>query len=126
MVNFLGEALTGFNRNLYIHDKFMLVDPLGQDPVVVTGTANFSPASQSNNDENMLVIRDSRRVADIYFGEFMRIFDHLYSRYLIAKFRDQRTQDPDAGYLKESAGEWVPAHFRNGRKDLRRRYFMGE
>ena len=42
MENFLGESLTGFNRNLYIHDKFMLVDPLGDDPIVVTGTANFS------------------------------------------------------------------------------------
>ena len=39
---FLGEELTGFNRNQYIHTKFMLVDPLGDDPVVVTGSANFS------------------------------------------------------------------------------------
>lgn len=41
----------------YTHNKFMLVDPLGDDPVVVTGSANFSNASTTNNDENMLVIR---------------------------------------------------------------------
>ena len=40
MENFLGEKLTGFNKNLYIHDKFILVDPLGKDPIVITGTAN--------------------------------------------------------------------------------------
>jgi len=125
MENFIGERLTGFNRNLYIHDKFLLVDPLGSDPIVVTGTANFSPASQHANDENMLVIRGDQRVADIYFGEFMRVFDHLYARYIVGKIKAAGTNDPDAGYLKERAEEWVPQHFKKGRKDLRRRYFMG-
>jgi phosphatidylserine/phosphatidylglycerophosphate/cardiolipin synthase-like enzyme len=126
MENFLGESLTGFNRNLYIHDKFMLVDPLGDDPIVVTGSANFSGPSQYNNDENMIVIRESTRVADIYFGEFMRIFDHLYSRYIINKIRNSDASNPDAGFLKEDAEEWVPQHFKPGRKALRRRYFMGD
>ncbi|HSB09991.1 MAG TPA: phospholipase D-like domain-containing protein [Blastocatellia bacterium] len=125
MENFIGESLTGFNKNLYIHDKFMLVDPLGDDPVVVTGSANFSRPSQSANDENMIVIRGNQRVADIYFGEFMRIFDHLYSRYIVGKMKKLGTNDPDAGFLKEDAKEWVPQHFKKGRKELRRRYFMG-
>ena len=72
LVNFTEEKLSGFNRNLYIHDKFMLIDPLGDDPVVITGSANFSKPSQVSNDENMLAIRGNKRVADIYFGEFMR------------------------------------------------------
>lgn len=46
MENFIGESLTGFNKNLYIHDKFMLVDPPGDDPIVATGTANFSRRSR--------------------------------------------------------------------------------
>jgi phosphatidylserine/phosphatidylglycerophosphate/cardiolipin synthase-like enzyme len=125
MENFLGENLTGFNKNLYIHDKFMLVDPLGEDPVVVTGSANFSGPSQYNNDENMLVIRGDTRVSDIYFGEFMRIFDHLYARYIVEKLSNQATKDPNAGYLKENPQDWVPQNFKPGRKDLRRRYFMG-
>jgi len=123
--NFIGETLTGFNKNQYIHDKFMLVDPLGDDPVVATGSANFSAASQIANDENMLVIRGNTRVADIYFGEFMRIFDHLYSRYIVGKMKKRGTHDPDAGFLRENAADWVPQHFAKGRKDLRRRYFMG-
>jgi len=122
---FLGEHLTGFNHNLYIHDKFMLVDPLGTDPIVVTGSANFSRPSQVDNDENMVVVRDQERVADIYFGEFMRIFDHLYARYIVRKIQAAGTGNPDAGFLKERAEDWVPAHFKPGRKDLRRRYFMG-
>jgi hypothetical protein len=125
MENFVGEVLTGFNRNYYIHDKFLLVDPLGDDPIVVTGSANFSRPSQVTNDENMLVIRGNTRVGDIYFGEFMRIFDHLYARYIVAKLKLAGRGDPEAGFLKEDASEWVPAHFGAGRKGLRRRYFMG-
>jgi phosphatidylserine/phosphatidylglycerophosphate/cardiolipin synthase-like enzyme len=126
MENFLGEKLTGFNRNLYIHDKFILIDPLGDDPVVVTGTANFSKPSQYQNDENMLVVRDNKRVADIYFGEFMRIFDHLYSRYIVKKLTAAGKNDPNAGFLKEKSQDWVPQNFKEGPKQLRRKYFMGE
>lgn len=125
MENFLGENLTGFNKNAYIHDKFLLVDPLGDDPIVVTGTANFSRPSQHANDENMIVIRGNLRVADIYFGEFMRIFDHLYSRYIVGKMKKLGVNDPDAGFLKEEAKDWVPGQFKPGRKSLRRQYFMG-
>ena len=40
---FLQEYLTGLNSHVkFIHTKFMLVDPLGDDPLVVTGSANFS------------------------------------------------------------------------------------
>ncbi len=123
---FLGEKLTGFNKNLYIHDKFILIDPLGEDPVVITGTANFSKPSQYANDENMVAIRGNTRVADVYFGEFMRVFDHLYSRYIVKKLKSEHKHDPDAGFLKEDWQQWVPSHFKDGPKALRRRFFMGE
>jgi phosphatidylserine/phosphatidylglycerophosphate/cardiolipin synthase-like enzyme len=65
---------------MFIHSKFLLADPLGADPIVVTGSANFSEPSQGSNDENMLVIRGDTRVADIYFTEFNRLFHHYYFR----------------------------------------------
>lgn len=71
----------GINSHvMFIHSKFLLVDPLGADPIVVTGSANFSDASTNDNDENMLLIRGERRVADIYFTEFNRLFNHYYFR----------------------------------------------
>src|SRR5205823_1615734 len=64
------EKLTGLNVHVqYIHTKYMLIDPLGDDPIVITGSANFSAASTNGNDENMLVIRGDTRVADVYLGE---------------------------------------------------------
>ena len=76
--NWMHEALTGLNTYVqYVHTKIMLIDPLGDDPIVITGSANFSEASTTSNDENMLVIRGDTRIADIYLGEFMRLFDAL-------------------------------------------------
>ena len=77
------EQLTGLNSRVrYSHTKFILIDPLGDDPLVISGSGNFSDPSVTENDENMLVIQGDRRVADIYLGEFMRIFNHYYFRYL--------------------------------------------
>ena len=77
----LKERLSGLNVHVrYVHNKFMLVDPLGDDPIVIAGSANFSEASTIRNDENMLVIRGNTRVADIYLGEFMRMYSHFAFR----------------------------------------------
>jgi phosphatidylserine/phosphatidylglycerophosphate/cardiolipin synthase-like enzyme len=77
-------GLLGLNQHVsYIHSKFLLVDPLGADPTVITGSANFSEASTEDNDENMLVIRGDTRVADIYFTEFNRLFNHYYFRSVV-------------------------------------------
>jgi len=77
----VAEKLTGLNGHVnYIHTKFMLIDPLTSDPIVISGSANFSKNSSIANDENMLVIRGSTRVADIYLTEFMRIFNHFEFR----------------------------------------------
>jgi len=39
----LAEKLTELNSHVrYVHNKFMLIDPLSEDPIVVGGSANFS------------------------------------------------------------------------------------
>lgn len=96
------ERLTGLNRNVkFIHTKYMLLDPLGDDPIVITGSANFSDASTRRNDENMLIIRGDTRVADIYLGEFMRLFNHFY-------FRNVANGIPAPGKKKRSSGRLTP------------------
>ena len=77
------EVLTNFNFHVrYIHTKYMLIDPFSECPTVISGSANFSDASTRKNDENTLVIHGDTRVADIYLGEFFRLFHHFYFRYI--------------------------------------------
>jgi phosphatidylserine/phosphatidylglycerophosphate/cardiolipin synthase-like enzyme len=75
------ESLAGLNINVdYLHTKYLLIDPLTSDPIVVTGSANFSDNSTTMNDENMLVIRGDERIAHIFLTEFMRLFNHFQFR----------------------------------------------
>lgn len=86
----------------YIHSKFLLMDPLSADPIVVTGSANFSEASTNDNDENMLAIRGNQRVADIYFTEFNRLFYHYYFRSIQEKTKQMLSEQQKVRSDKKS------------------------
>lgn len=121
--NLLAERMSGLNRHvMYVHTKYALVDPLSEDPLVVTGSANFSDASTKNNDENMLVIKGDTRVADIYLGEFMRLFNHFYARNLVSRQRDPSLSRET--HLKPD-DSWREVHYREGPQQKERLYFAG-
>ncbi len=96
------------NRHVsFIHSKFLLKDPLTSDPVVVTGSANFSVASTNDNDENMMIIRGDRRVADIYFTEFNRLFNHYYFRAVMEKRGSKDAGARASLFLDETGRNWI-------------------
>ncbi|MCY7422139.1 MAG: phospholipase D-like domain-containing protein [Chitinophagaceae bacterium] len=112
------ERLTGLNSNVnYVHNKFMLIDPLSNDPIVIGGSANFSNASTNKNDENMLLVRGNKRVADIYFGEFVRLFSHFSFRESL-KFRK-----PDNPPKPLRLDDWWQSSFGNTPNSAKRKYF---
>jgi hypothetical protein len=113
------QVIANLNRHVrFIHTKYLLVDPLSDDPLVVTGSANFSDASTRSNDENMLVIRGEKRVADIYLGEFMRLFNY----FLFSSFETGGEGSPRR-HLTPS-DEWAEAYFApSSPKSKERRFF---
>lgn len=122
----LAERLTGLNEHVkYIHTKYMLIDPLSEEPLLVTGSANFSDASTRNNDENMLVIRGDSRVADIYLGEFMRLFNHFYFRYVASRGHDSGETDASGTGHLTPTDRWREDYYREGPKQKQRQYFAG-
>jgi phosphatidylserine/phosphatidylglycerophosphate/cardiolipin synthase-like enzyme len=124
------DKLTPKAHVKWIHTKYMLVDPLGDHPIVVTGSANFSEASTNANEENMLVIRDDHRVADIYLGEFMRLHAHYAFREAVGfaqKKKPSATTAPvwQPKYL-DPTDKWLKDYFSSGSpRSLRREYFSG-
>lgn len=126
----LKEISNPFADNVfYVHTKYMLVDPLGDDPVVVMGSANFSNSSTTDNDENMLVIRGNASVADVYLGEFMRLFTHYAFRESL-KFDGVQPDNEMAamtrGHLVEDTSWADERYFAPGQdRFLRRLYFSG-
>jgi phosphatidylserine/phosphatidylglycerophosphate/cardiolipin synthase-like enzyme len=106
----------------YIHSKFLLRDPLGSDPIVVTGSANFSEPSTTDNDENMLIIRGNTRVADIYLTEFNRLFNHYYFRAVHETTAKKDAASSDASLFLAEDDSWIakyqPGKLKQKRLDL--------
>lgn len=57
-----GDYQAGGGR---LHSKTMVIDAYGEDPVVITGSFNWSASATQSNDEFMLVLKGPR-VAQIY------------------------------------------------------------
>ena len=112
------ERLTGLNGIVnYVHNKFMLIDPLSSNPIVIGGSANFSDASTNKNDENMILVRGNKRVADIYFGEFVRLFSHFSFRESL-KFRK-----PGNPPKPLRIDDWWETSFGDTPNSAKRKYF---
>jgi phosphatidylserine/phosphatidylglycerophosphate/cardiolipin synthase-like enzyme len=112
------ERLTNLNSHVrYVHNKFMLIDPLTDDPIVVAGSANFSDASTRRNDENMVITRGNKRVADIYLGEFMRLYSHH-------AFRESlQWRHPDDPPKPLKTDDWWRDYFGQTPRSTRRKFF---
>lgn len=61
--------------NGILHHKFMVVDQAapGSDPMVFTGSHNWSAAADNDNDENTVVIHDAT-LSNIYYQSFVKRF----------------------------------------------------
>jgi len=67
-----GDYQAGGGR---LHSKTMVIDPDGEDPVVITGSFNWSSSATQSNDEFMMVLH-GRRVAQLYKDYFTYLWDN--------------------------------------------------
>jgi phosphatidylserine/phosphatidylglycerophosphate/cardiolipin synthase-like enzyme len=63
-----------------IHSKVLVVDPFSDDPVVVTGSHNFSISASEDNDENYVIIRGDRKLAEAYAVNIESAWRHYAAR----------------------------------------------
>jgi phosphatidylserine/phosphatidylglycerophosphate/cardiolipin synthase-like enzyme len=68
-----------------IHDKIVVVDPFSDDCVVVTGSHNLGFRASYNNDENMVIVRGHRPLAEAYACHVLDIYDHYAWRWWLKK-----------------------------------------
>ncbi len=97
----------------FIHNKILLIDPMSENPVVIIGSANFSDNSIANNDENTLVIKGDKDLADMYLTEFIRVFNHYYVRQTAKKMASDNTHDQrNPLHLQTNSKDWVPSFYK--------------
>lgn len=63
-----------------VHSKVLVVDPLSSQPTVVTGSHNFSESASGENDENFLVVRGDRALAEAYVVNVYSAWRHYRAR----------------------------------------------
>lgn len=123
--DFQGNLLAGkesfHHAGIHIHSKIILVDPFGSDPIVVTGSANFSNNSTEVNDSNTLIIRGHTAIADIYATEFMRMFEHYHFR---AKEAASKDKSKPLGLAEDDS--WSDEYYvKHSKEEKDRRMFAG-
>jgi phosphatidylserine/phosphatidylglycerophosphate/cardiolipin synthase-like enzyme len=64
----------------YYHNKYMIVDPsnICSDPLVLTGSHNWTNSADTKNDENTLIIHNDT-VANIYYQAFKKDYTTIHS-----------------------------------------------
>lgn len=130
------EHLSGFNNHVkYIHTKIIMVDPLTDDPTLITGSANYSGASTTTNEENTVVIRPGRtratsrravrRLADIYLTEYHRLFTHFTFRAMTQGVALNEGERRPMAHL-DPTDTWTVRYFAPGSwRERQRRLFSG-
>ena len=96
-----------------IHDKIVVIDPLSPDCVVVTGSHNLGYRASYNNDENLLIVKGHRALAEAYVVHVMDVYDHYRWRWLL-----QRHGDKAFAGLKTTADGWQGKYFAGARQDV--------
>jgi phosphatidylserine/phosphatidylglycerophosphate/cardiolipin synthase-like enzyme len=99
------EQFLGAIGHAIIHSKVLVVDPFSDDPTVVTGSHNFSSSASQKNDENFIVVRGDRALAEAYVVNVESAWRHYAGRagnphpnlkgidYLRALLEDQRPHE---------------------------------
>ncbi len=102
-----------------VHHKFVVIDAEGDNPIIFTGSANFSGNSLHNNDENLLKITACPRLAGMYMAEFLRLYEHYRAR-----FHFERRQAGENTFTLTTDNSWSKKYFIPGSPEMKARITM--
>jgi phosphatidylserine/phosphatidylglycerophosphate/cardiolipin synthase-like enzyme len=83
-----------------IHSKVLVIDPFSDHATVVTGSHNFSTSASAKNDENFIVIKGDRALAEAYTVNIISAYEHY-------RWRAFLSQDPSPFNGLEDDDTWM-------------------
>ncbi len=107
-----------------VHHKFVVIDAETDSPVIYTGSANMSGNSVFNNDENLLEIKGSPRLAQIYLAEFLRLYEHYRARARFIRFKLSNQPASQVGFALRPNRTWADKHYTAGSPEFKARVRM--
>jgi phosphatidylserine/phosphatidylglycerophosphate/cardiolipin synthase-like enzyme len=102
-----------------IHDKILVIDPFTDDSVVITGSHNLGFKASYSNDENLLIIRRNRGVAQAYAAHVLDVYEHYRWRWRIQQpLRDKLQQLKKRNPKAKAADLWAKTMAAVGEKSI--------
>ncbi len=101
-----------------VHSKCIVIDPLGEHPVVMTGSHNLGLKASRDNDDNLVIIEGDRDLALAYAVNIMSIYETY--RWRQNQVRDRQNPWSD---LRED-DRWQDHHF-SGERAAELRFWLG-
>jgi phosphatidylserine/phosphatidylglycerophosphate/cardiolipin synthase-like enzyme len=84
-----------------VHSKVIVIDPCGANPVVMTGSHNFSDRASTANDDNLVIVKGDRALAQAYAVNIMGI----YGEYRFRAWRNTPAGQQDKGL--KTTDDWL-------------------
>jgi phosphatidylserine/phosphatidylglycerophosphate/cardiolipin synthase-like enzyme len=67
------------------HSKVVVIDPFGENPIVMTGSHNDGDKASQSNDDNINFIMGNPALAQQYAVNILSVYDHYHWRYAMAQ-----------------------------------------
>jgi phosphatidylserine/phosphatidylglycerophosphate/cardiolipin synthase-like enzyme len=103
-----------------VHSKVIVIDPAGENPVVMTGSHNFSDRASTKNDDNLVIIQGDNALALTYAARIVSIYD----TYRWQAWRNTPDGQKDKG-LKRS-DDWLRNRLNQGWAETETRFWLGK
>ncbi len=105
------QFLAGIGHAI-IHSKVVVLDPFSSDPTVITGSHNFSISASGKNDENFVIVKGNRALAEAYAVNILGAYAHYRWRAFLSQ-----THKPFNGLVDNDT--WQAKRLATDRRDLK-------
>ena len=70
------QEMLGNHLMAIVHSKVIVIDPFSDQCAVITGSHNFSVSASEKNDENLVIVRGNKKLAQAYALHINGVYDH--------------------------------------------------
>jgi phosphatidylserine/phosphatidylglycerophosphate/cardiolipin synthase-like enzyme len=104
--NFAGWEKELLNAGVHVHSKVIVLDPFGENPVVMTGSHNLGFKASSKNDDNLVIIEGNAPLAVAYAVNIIATFQS----YRWNSYVEAHRLDPKVWHGLEDNDAWQTGH----------------
>jgi hypothetical protein len=95
------QEMLGAHMMAIVHSKTIVIDPFSDQCAVITGSHNFSASASAKNDENLVIVRGNRKLAQAYALHINGVYDHYSWRAFLGS-------GGDPNQIYKSLDGWKP------------------